>query len=137
MRRDSQRLLDEDNFQIILDTFHDSRSGYMFVTSPLGAKLEQQIAEEGEGGFGRNSPNINVNWDGVWHVSSRRTDQGWVSEIAIPIGDASVSPGGETGLGRELHAEHPPEERAGVLGADPEGLRSPAVYSALPARSPA
>ena len=85
MRRDSRRLLDEDNFQIILDTFHDSRSGYMFVTSPLGAKLEQQISEEGEGGFGGNSPNINVNWDGVWHVSSRRTDQGWVSEIAIPL----------------------------------------------------
>ena len=53
MRRDSPRLLDEDNFQIILDTFHDRRSGYMFVISPLGAKLEQQVAEEGEGGFPR------------------------------------------------------------------------------------
>ena len=40
-RRDSIRLLDEDNFQVILDTFQDRRSGYMFVTSPLGAKLEQ------------------------------------------------------------------------------------------------
>ena len=49
MRRDSDRLLDEDNFQIILDTFNDSRNGYMFVTTPLGAKLEQQISEEGEG----------------------------------------------------------------------------------------
>ena len=85
MRRDSRRLFDEDNFQIILDTFHDSRSGYMFVTSPLGAKLEQQVAEEGEGGFGGNSPNLNLNWDGVWHVSSRRTDEGWMSEIAIPL----------------------------------------------------
>ena len=34
MRRDSFQLLDEDNFQIILDTFNDNRSGYMFVTSP-------------------------------------------------------------------------------------------------------
>ena len=51
MRRDSLRLLDEDNFQVILDTFQDRRSGYMFVTSPLGAKLEQQVAEEGEGGW--------------------------------------------------------------------------------------
>ena len=86
MRRDSLRLLDEDNFQIILDTFHDRRSGYMFVTSPLGAKLEQQIAEEGEGGWrGRNSNNININWDGVWDVVSRRTSDGWVAEIAIPM----------------------------------------------------
>ena len=86
MRRDSPRLLDEDNFQIILDTFRDRRSGYMFVTSPLGAKLEQQVAEEGEGGFrGSNSPNVNVNWDGVWDVRARRTDDGWVAEIAIPM----------------------------------------------------
>ena len=86
MRRDSLRLLDEDNFQVILDTFHDRRSGYMFVTSPLGAKLEQQIAEEGEGGWrGRNSNNININWDGVWDVVSHRTSDGWVAEIAIPM----------------------------------------------------
>ena len=45
MRRDSPRLLDEDNFQVILDTFRDSSTGYMFVTNPLGAKLEQQVFE--------------------------------------------------------------------------------------------
>ena len=86
MRRDSPRLLDEDNFQVILDTFHDRRSGYMFVTSPLGAKLEQQVSEEGEGGWrGSNTSNINVNWDGVWDVVARRTTDGWVAEIAIPM----------------------------------------------------
>ncbi len=89
MRRDSRQLLDEDNFQLILDTFHDSRSGYMFVTSPLGAKLEQQIAEEGEGGYRRLSSsinsNVNLDWDGVWHVSTRRTAEGWIAEIAIPM----------------------------------------------------
>ena len=44
MRRDSDRILDEDNFQVVLDTFMDSRSAYMFVTNPLGAQLDQQIA---------------------------------------------------------------------------------------------
>jgi TolB-like protein len=84
-RRDSRRLLDEDNFQIILDTFQDRRSGYMFVTSPLGARLEQQVAAEGEGGFGGNSSNINVNWDGVWEVATSRNNEGWIAEIAIPM----------------------------------------------------
>ena len=84
-RRDSPRLFDEDNFQIILDTFHDRRSGYMFVTNPLGGKLEQQIFEEGEGAWQNSGANINVNWDGVWHVSARRTDTGWIAEIAIPM----------------------------------------------------
>ena len=89
MRRDSFQLLDEDNFQIILDTFNDNRSGYMFVTSPLGAKLEQQISEEGEGGYSRSSSstnsNVNVDWDGVWNVSTQQTGSGWVAEIEIPM----------------------------------------------------
>ncbi len=84
MHRDSDRILEEDNFQVIFDTFNDYRSGYMFVTSPLGAKLEQQIFEEGQsGGRGSNS-NINKNWDGVWDVAARRTPEGWTAEIAIP-----------------------------------------------------
>ncbi len=86
MRRDSLRLFDEDNFQVILDTFQDRRSGYMFVTSPLGAKLEQQVTEEGEGGWrGKNSSNINLNWDGVWGVVATRTPDGWAAEISIPM----------------------------------------------------
>ncbi|MXW09226.1 MAG: hypothetical protein F4X47_10850 [Gammaproteobacteria bacterium] len=88
MRRDSDRILEEDNFQIILDTFKDFRSAYMFVTTPLGAKLEQQVFEEGEGGRRRGfgvATNINKDWDGVWHVGARRTDDGWAAEIAIPM----------------------------------------------------
>ena len=87
MRRDSDRLLDEDSFALILDTFNDSRNGYMFVTTPLGAKLEQQISEEGEGNnrSGLVNSNINRNWDGIWEVVSRVTDDGWTAEIAIPL----------------------------------------------------
>ncbi|MSO57090.1 MAG: hypothetical protein EXQ55_09270 [Acidobacteria bacterium] len=85
MRRDSPRLLDEDNFQVILDTFRDSRSGYMFVTNPLGAKLEQQIFEEGGGNARGAASNINKDWDGVWMAAARRTSDGWTAEIAIPM----------------------------------------------------
>ena len=85
MRRDSSRIMDEDNFQLILDTFRDSRSGYMFVTNPLGAKLEQQIFEEGGGNVRGSASNINKDWNGVWESASRRTSDGWVAEIAIPM----------------------------------------------------
>jgi hypothetical protein len=102
MRRDADRLLDEDNFQVILDTFNDSRNGYMFLTTPLGAKLEQQISEEGEGnnraaasGFIANNSNINRNWDGVWDVAARITDDGWTAEIAIPLTTVRFADGGE------------------------------------------
>jgi hypothetical protein len=84
MRRDADRLFDEDNFQVILDTFKDSRNGYMFLTSPLGAKLEQQIFDEGEGGGRGSTSNINRNWDGVWNAAAAITDDGWSAEMAIP-----------------------------------------------------
>ena len=85
MRRDSDRLFDEDNFEVILDTFRDSRSGYMFVTNPLGAKLEQQIFEEGGGNTRGSASNVNKDWNGVWVAAARRTSDGWTAEIAIPV----------------------------------------------------
>ena len=84
MRRDSDRLFDEDNFQVIVDTFKDSRNGYMFVTTPLGAKLEQQIFDEGEGGGRGATSNVNRNWDGVWDAAAKITPDGWTAEMAIP-----------------------------------------------------
>ncbi len=85
MRRDSLRILDEDNFQVILDTFHDRRSGYVFVTNPLGAKLEEQIFEEGGGNARGASSNVNRDWNGVWNVEARRTSDGWTAEFEIPM----------------------------------------------------
>ncbi|MDH4067143.1 MAG: carbohydrate binding family 9 domain-containing protein, partial [Acidobacteriota bacterium] len=92
MRRDSDRLFNEDNFQIILDTFHDSRNGYMFLTSPLGAKLEQQIFDEGEGGGRGTTSNVNRNWDGVWDAAARVVDDGWTAEISIPFSTVRFTP---------------------------------------------
>jgi hypothetical protein len=92
MRRDADRLFDEDNFQVILDTFHDSRNGYMFLTTPLGAKLEQQIFDEGEGGGRGTTANVNRNWDGVWDAAARITDEGWTAEIEIPFSTVRFKP---------------------------------------------
>ena len=91
MRRDADRLFDEDNFQVILDTFHDSRNGYMFVTTPLAAKLEQQIFDEGEGGGRGGTANINRNWDGVWDAAARIVSDGWTAEIEIPFSTVRFS----------------------------------------------
>ena len=86
MRRDSERIIEEDNVQIVFDTFEDSRSAYMFATNPLGAKLDQQVFNEGEGGrFGMSTSNINRDWDGVWRVAAAAGPEGWVAEIAIPV----------------------------------------------------
>ncbi|MDP1570921.1 MAG: DUF5916 domain-containing protein [Vicinamibacterales bacterium] len=92
MRRDADRLFDEDNFQVIVDTFRDSRNGYMFLTTPLGAKLEQQVFDEGEGGGRGTTANVNRNWDGVWDAAARITDEGWTAEISIPFSTVRFVP---------------------------------------------
>lgn len=66
-----------DAFVILLDTFHDGRSGYQFATNPAGAKWDAQLANEGR--------DFNVNWDGIWSVEARVTEIGWVAEIVIPF----------------------------------------------------
>jgi hypothetical protein len=67
----------------LLDTFHDRRNGYVFVTNPLGAKLDLQVRKEGLSE--RLSPNINISWDGIWEVKSAIHKNGWSAEIEIPF----------------------------------------------------
>jgi len=75
MRRD-ERVDDDDNFELILDTYHDKRSGYYFIMNPYGSKREAVLANEGR--------DYNPNWDGVWRCKSHINSEGWFLEIAIP-----------------------------------------------------
>ena len=76
MRRDFNPF-DGDVFNIALDTFNDDRNGYLFTTSPVGAKHDSQI--------GDNGGKINPNWDGIWYAQSKITESGWQGEMAIPF----------------------------------------------------
>jgi hypothetical protein len=66
-----------DSFEVILDTFHDRRNGYMFATNAQGAKWDAQMVNEGR--------EINENWDTVWQVKTHTSETGWYAEIAIPL----------------------------------------------------
>ena len=70
-------LTTDDTFEIILDTFHNRKDGFLFRTNPLGTKFDSWITEEGR--------RQNDNWDERWEVASRRTEAGWVLEIEIPF----------------------------------------------------
>ena len=76
-----------DGFRVVLDTFHDGRSGYEFMTNPGGAKWDSQIANEGR--------DNNTNWDGIWDVKTRMTDHGWYAEIWIPFRTLKFTSGEE------------------------------------------
>ncbi len=76
MSRDFE-LFSEDNFMVILDTYHDMRNGFQFVVNPNGARYDALVTDEGNG--------VNSNWNGIWDVRTTITDQGWFAEIEIPF----------------------------------------------------
>jgi hypothetical protein len=83
MARDAS-LGSDDRIEILLDTFRDQRSAFYFATNPSGA-LVDGLAANGQ---------LNTDWDATWSVRTRRTQQGWVAEFAIPFKSLSF-PAGE------------------------------------------
>ncbi|MDA1094855.1 MAG: DUF5916 domain-containing protein [Acidobacteria bacterium] len=90
-RRDAS-LDDGDSIQIILDTFLDQRSGFVFGTSPAGQEYDGQVVNAGEGRLGRSTTTssgsgagFNGNWDGVWEVRTTVSEAGWSAEFSIPF----------------------------------------------------
>ncbi|HEX6324444.1 MAG TPA: DUF5916 domain-containing protein [Vicinamibacterales bacterium] len=82
--------LDEtDSIRLILDTYRDRQSGFVFGTSPAAAEYDAQVVNEGQGGNfgagGGSGGGFNINWDGTWTVATAVTDEGWSAEFAIPF----------------------------------------------------
>jgi hypothetical protein len=75
MLRDAS-LDDDDRIEIVLDTFQDRRNAFYFATNPLGALVDGLVIENGD---------LNLDWDAIWDVRTRRTPEGWSAEIAIPF----------------------------------------------------
>jgi Domain of unknown function (DUF5916)/Carbohydrate family 9 binding domain-like len=67
----------EDNVTIVLDTFFDGRSGYVFQVNPSGARYDALITPD--------NSDANSNWDGIWDAATHRDDHGWSVEIWIPV----------------------------------------------------
>jgi hypothetical protein len=70
-------LSSEDHVKLVLDTFLDGRSGYIFAINPGGARYDGLVANRGEG--------ENSDWDAIWEAATARTPRGWSAEIRIPI----------------------------------------------------
>ena len=76
LRRDGPQLVNNDNFGVMFDTFHDRRNGFTFYTNPLGALADFTTTDEGQ---------INRDWNPVWQVRTGRFEGGWTVEMAIPF----------------------------------------------------
>ena len=85
MRRDSTNIIQNEHFLVLLDTFHDRRSGVVFTTDPLGALRDNAVTDDGA--------NTNADWNTVWDVKTARSENGWTVEFAIPFKSLRYNPG--------------------------------------------
>ena len=74
LRRDAD-LSSDDNITILIDSFHDRRSAYLFQTNPNGARWDAQITTQ----------ETNQDWNGIWYVATSRDSAGWTAMFRIPF----------------------------------------------------
>jgi hypothetical protein len=73
-RRDG---IDSDDWMaVVLDTFDDQQSGYLFVLNPSGIQGDGILNQDGNGNF---------DYDMVWESAGRVNGQGFTAEMAIPF----------------------------------------------------
>jgi hypothetical protein len=65
-----------DHVIVLLDSYHDRRTGYEFIVNPAGVKTDYAIYNDG---------NEDVAWDAVWDAATRIDSLGWTAEYRIPL----------------------------------------------------
>jgi hypothetical protein len=73
-RRDQQ---DGDLVGIIIDSFHDLRTGFLFGVSSTGVKYDHMMTNDGQ--------NEDPSWDPNWWVKTSINSEGWIAEMKIPF----------------------------------------------------
>ena len=74
---------DDDQVEVILDTFHDRRRAYAFQTTPLGVQWDAIWTEASR--EEQTSGHFDTSFDTVWDSRGKVTDRGFVVWMAIPF----------------------------------------------------
>lgn len=80
-RRDDQTASDQ--IIVMIDSYHDKRTGFEFVVNPLNVKADYAIYNDG---------NEDDAWDGIWEVATRIDSLGWSAEYRIPFSQLRFAP---------------------------------------------
>jgi hypothetical protein len=72
-----------DQLKIVIDGYHDRRSGYEFAVSPGGVKRDYAVYDDN---------NEDGSWDGVWDVATQVDSLGWTAEFRVPLSQLRYAP---------------------------------------------
>jgi hypothetical protein len=65
-----------DQIKIMVDSYHDRRTGYEFAVNPAGVKRDYYLYDD---------VNEDESWDAVWDVATRIDSLGWTAEFRVPL----------------------------------------------------
>jgi hypothetical protein len=68
---------DGDLVGIIVDSYHDLRTGFLFGVSSAGVKYDHLFSNDGQ--------NEDSSWDPNWWVKTSVNKEGWIAEMKIPF----------------------------------------------------
>ncbi len=68
---------DGDMVFVILDSYHDLRTGFVFGVSSAGVRFDMIMSNNGQ--------NQDETWDPIWQAKAKVHDWGWAAEMKIPF----------------------------------------------------
>lgn len=71
---------EDDSFFVLFDTFNDNENAIGFRTNAAGVRQDFTISRDGTESFPWNDT-----WNTFWDAKSSRNDQGWYTEVRIPL----------------------------------------------------
>ena len=72
-----------DQLKIMIDAYHDRRTGYEFAVSPGGVKRDYAVYDDNR---------EDDTWDGVWDVATTVDSLGWTAEFSVPLSQLRYPP---------------------------------------------
>jgi hypothetical protein len=66
-----------DRVNVIIDSYHDKRTAFVFTTTAAGVKGEEIVTENGD--------NWDESWNPVWYTNAKVDELGWTAEMKIPL----------------------------------------------------
>ena len=79
-----------DYVTVMLDSYHDRRTGYGFMVNPAGVKADYAIS---------NDADEDSAWDAIWDVATTRDPRGWTAEFRIPFSQLRFAPAADLTFG--------------------------------------
>ncbi len=72
-----------DRINVLIDSYHDLRTGFLFTVTTAGVRGDEFITDNGN--------NIDASWNPIWSAKALIDNEGWTAEMKIPLSQLRFS----------------------------------------------